>query len=209
MPEMEAVQPQPCCKNIRPTALDRSSQPALTNPPAKTALKPASVSSDIPATSITPAEETDLLTQQDLIVNGSESRQEAVLSVSHQKADNVASLSHATDTEVPQASGHQTAQPICDGQGTTGCQSDPISTAGTIKGVDGIEEYALAQNQQEVNASDLLQTVTDVAHPTGTVHSGITPANVTLSRAPAVAALRRPFSWRKHGRSWRYMTSRK
>lgn len=204
-PGMEAVQPPPCCQDNSSDALDRSSQPVLTDPPAETPLKPASVSSDIPGTSITPAKETDSLTQQDLIVNSS-GRQEAVLSVSHRKVDSVGSLSHAICAEMPEASVHQT---ICDGEGTTGRQSDPISTAGVVKGVDGIKDYALTQNQQEVNASGLLQTVTGIALPTGTAQSGTSPANITLSRGPAVAALRRPFSWRKHGRSWRYMTSKK
>ena len=215
LPEPEAAQPaskaiyqQPCGEDTRSSALDRSSQPAPSDPSADNALESASVSSIKPGSSIVPAQDAHLSMPSDLTVNRPQSPQEPLLELNHHQANTVVSLSHATQMETPQDSGHQTAQPVLTAEDILTPQSDP-SIEDTVQGADGMKPHnALLQSELDRSASGALQTVTHTAFPVGEAQSGIIPASGTLRRAPQVAALRRhkPFSWHKRGRSWRRMT---
>lgn len=218
IPEPEVAQPastaifqQPHWEDNRSSPVDRSSQPASPDPSADNALKPASVRSVTPGSSIAPTQDADLSMQQDLTVNKPESPQEALRELNHQQADAVGSLSHATQKET-QDSGHQTAQPGRNVGDMTVPQSDSFSNARTVQGADGMKPHSsLIPNEPEVCASGAPQTGTGTGFPAGEAQAGSRPASATLSRLPDVAHLRRrkPFSWCKHGRSWRRMASKK
>lgn len=217
LPEPEAAQlaskaifQQPRGKDNRYSALARSSQPATSDPSADNAIESASVSSVALGSSLVPRQDADLSMQQHLTVNTPQSPQELLLELNHQQADNTVSLPHATQMETPQDSEHQTAQPVLHVGDQLSPQSDP-SIEDTVQGPDGMKpHHALLRSEQENSASSVLQTATDTAFPVGEAQSGINPASVSLRRALEVAALRRrkPFSWRKHGRSWRRMASK-
>ena len=210
-PASTAILQRPHWEDNRSSPVDRSSQPPSPVPSADDVLKPASVRSVTPGSSIAPTQDADLSMQKYLTVNKPNSPQEALLELNHQQADAVASLSHATPEET-QDSGHQPAQHSCNMGDMTVPPSDPFSNARTVQGADGMDSHnALMRNEPEVCASVALQTRTDTGFPAGEAQSGARPASATLSRPSEVADLRRRklFGWCKQGRSWRRMASKK
>ena len=210
-PASTAIHQQPQWEDNRSSPFTRSLQLALPDLSADNTLKPASVKNVTPGSNLASTQDADVSMQPDLRVKRLESPQEALLGLDLQQADAVGSMSQAIHKETLQDNGHQTAQPSCNVADKTFPQSDPFGNAHTLQDADGVEpDNALMHSGRDISASGALQIVADTALPAGEAQSGSRTAIAALSRGPEVADLirRKPFSWRKRGRSWRRMTSK-
>ena len=224
----ESILQQPHQVDDGPSALDRASQLASSGLSVDKELKLTSVLSTVPSSNVPPAQDANLSMQQDLTVNRAANSQKALHKLSDQHAETVGDLSHASQMEKHQASGYQTAQPIhmrdLAGQQLHNTDTDSVQVADASK-----PQTATIPEEQEFFAIGALQSGADIAFSAGEVQSDSSPASAGASAMPSrvlpsrvlpsrvlpsrvlqVSALRkrRPFSWRKHGRSWRYMRSK-
>ncbi|KAL3147667.1 hypothetical protein ABBQ32_002420 [Trebouxia sp. C0010 RCD-2024] len=124
-----------------------------------------------------------------------------------------ASLSPGPHMERHQVTEEQTASPKLVGQITSQAMH-PFSDTDTVNAQVAEESKAqgeMAHDGAGAPAAGVLQYLADAALPTAEVQSDMSlgSAMFTTASYKTTSKKLRPFSWRKHGRSWRHMSPRR
>ena len=186
--------------NIESSAYDRA---CLLDFSADTAVEPACFAPSRIAT-----QDAALSLQLEVTVHNPERHHGAPGELIDQHAQTPASLSPGPQMETHQATEEQTAAPKLVRQ-TTAQSLHPVSATDTGNAQVADETKwrdGMAHDWEEAPAPCVPKDLADIAPPAAEAQSDVRPGSAMLTTAPYEAAVkkRRSFSWRKHGRSWRY-----